>query len=111
MSVLVYLAGGASIAVGTVAVVRYLLSLTDGRAWHTQLSRWARIHPAIGPHARRKAWNLFGIGLGLIVSGTLLVLSEANPALDRLTLGALVALLIWQLASSIALRARRRSAS
>jgi hypothetical protein len=111
MSVLAYLVGGASIAVGTLVTSRSILSLTSRPAWHTQLRRWARIRPATKPYARRRAWNLIGIGLGLIVTATLLMLSEGHPALDRLTLVASLALLTWQLVFNFTLLRKRRSAS
>ena len=111
MSVLIYAVGGASIAVGALAAGRYLLSLANGPARHTRLRRWARIRPATRPRARRRAWNEFGIGLGSVLTGTLLVLSVGDPAAGRLTLIALVALLVWQLASGLTQYVQRRSAS
>ena len=101
MSVLIYVVGGVSIAVGALTAGRYLLSLPGGPAWRTRLRRWARIRPAAKPRARRRAWNEFGIGLGSVLTGTLLVLSVGDPAIGRLTLIALVALLVWQLASGL----------
>lgn len=111
MSVLMYAVGGVSIATGALAAGWYLLSLTSGPAWHTRLRRWARICLATKPGARRRAWNGFGICLGLILTGTLLVLSAGDPALGRLTLIALIALLVWQLASGLKQHVQRRSAS
>ena len=111
MSVLIYVVGGVSIAVGALTAGRYLLSLPGGPAWLTRLRRWARIRPAAKPRARRRAWNEFGIGLGSVLTGTLLVLSVGDPAVGRLTLIALVALLVWQLASGLTQYVQRRSAS
>jgi hypothetical protein len=111
MSVLVYAVGGASIAVGALTAGRYLLSLTSGPAWHTRLRRWAHIRSATKPRARRRAWNEFGIRLGSVLAGTLLVLSVGNPAAGRLTLIALIVLLVWELASGLTQYAQRRSAS
>jgi hypothetical protein len=111
MSVLLYTVGGVSIAVGALTAGRYLLSLTSGSAWHTRLRRWARIRVAAKPRARRRAWNEFGICLGFVLTGTLLVLSAGDPAVGRLTLIALIALLVWQLASGLTQHVQRRSAS
>jgi hypothetical protein len=111
MSVLIYAVGGVSIAVGALAAGRYLLSLTGGAAWHTRLRRVTRIRPATKLRARRRAWNEFGIGLGSVLTGTLLLLSVDDAAVGRLTLIALIALLIWQLASGLAFRVQRRSTS
>lgn len=111
MSVLMYAVGGVSIATGALAAGRDLLALTSGPAWHTRLRRWARIGPATKPRTRRRTWNDFGICLGLILTGTLLMLSAADPALGRLTLIALIALLVWQLASGLKQHVQRRSAS
>ena len=84
MSVLIYVAGGVAIAVGALTAGRYL---------------------------RRRAWNELGIRLGSILTGTLLMLSVGDPAIGRLTLIALIALLVWQLASGLTHHMRRRSAS
>jgi hypothetical protein len=111
MSVLMYTLGGLSIAVGALTAGRYLFSLTSGPAWQTRLRRWARIRPAAKSRARRRAWNEFGIRLGSVLTGTLIVLSVSDAALGRLTLVALIALLTWQLASCLTYRVRRRSAS
>jgi hypothetical protein len=111
MSVLIYVVGSVSIATGALAAGRYLLSLTSGPAWHTRLRRWARIRPATKPRTRRRTWNDFAIFLGLVLTGTLLVLSSGNPALGRLTLIALIVLLVWQLASGLKQHVQRRSAS
>ena len=111
MSVLSYAVGGVSIAVGALTAGRYLLSLTSGPAWHTRLRRWARIGSATRPRARRRAWNEFGIRLGSVLAGTLLVLSVGDPAAGRLTLIALILLLAWELASGLTRYAQRRSAS
>ena len=109
MSVLIYVAGGASIAVGALGAGQSLLSLTSGPARATWLRRWARIRPATAPRARRGAWNEFGIRLGAVLTGALLVLSLSDPASTALI--ALIALLAWRLASGLAYLARRRSAS
>ena len=111
MSVLIYTVGGLSIAVGALTAGWYLFSLTRGPAWHTRLRRWARIRPATQPRARRRAWNEFGIRLGSVLTGTLLVLSAGDPAVGRLTLIALIALLVWVLASGLTRLVQRRSAS
>jgi hypothetical protein len=111
MSVFIYAVGGVSIAVGALTAGRYLLSLTNGPAWHTRLRRWARISPATKPRARRRAWNEFGIRLGSVVTGALLVLSVGDPAAWRLTLIVLIALLVWELASGLTHHVQRRSAS
>lgn len=111
MSVLVYALGGMSIVVGALTAGRYLLALTSGPAWGTRLRRWARIRPATKPHARHRAWNEFGIRLGSVLTGTLLVLSVGDAVVGRLTLIALIALLVWQLASCLTYRVQRRSAS
>jgi hypothetical protein len=111
MSVLSYAVGGVSIAVGALTAGRYLLSLTSGPAWHTRLRRRARIRSATRPRARRRARNEFGIRLGSVLTGTLLVLSVGDPAAGRLTLVALIVLLVWQLASGLTQYAQRRSAS
>jgi hypothetical protein len=111
MSVLIYVAGGVSITVGALTAGRYLLSLTSGPAWHTRLRRWTRIRLATRPRARRRAWNEFGICLGFVLTGTLLLLSVGDPAVGRLTLIALIVLLVWQLASGLAHHVQRRSAS
>lgn len=111
MSVLMYVIGGASIAVGVLAAGRYLLSLTTGARWPRRLRRVARISPATKPGARRRAWNDFGGSLGLVLVGTLLLLG-VNDATAR-WLGAIAgtALLISQLGSIHASYAQRRSAS
>jgi hypothetical protein len=88
-----------------------MLSLISGPARRTWLRRWASIRPAAKPRARRRAWNEFGIRLGSVLTGTLLVLSVSDPAVGRLTLIALVALLVWQIASGLTRYAQRRSAS
>jgi hypothetical protein len=106
-----YSLGGLSIAVGALAAGQYLFSLTSGPAWLTRLPRWARIRPAAKPRARRRTWNEFGIRLGTVLTGTLLVLSVGDAAAGRLTTAALIALLTWQLASCLTYRVRRRSAS
>lgn len=111
MSVLTYIVGGASILVGALAASWYLLSLTNRPARRAHLRRWARIHPGVRPLGRRRAWNGFGIGLGTVVTGTLLVLSVSDSAIGRLTLIALIALLVWNLAFSVTLLVQRRSAS
>jgi hypothetical protein len=108
MSVLIYAVGGVSIAVGALTAGRYLLSLTSGPAW---LRRVARIRPATKLRSRRRAWNEFGTGLGSVLTGTLLVLTVDDAAVGRLTLIALITLLIWQLASGLAFHVQRRSAS
>lgn len=56
MSVLIYVIGGISIAAGGLIAGRHLLSLAK-------------------PGTRRGAWNHFGSSLGLLLVGTLLVLS------------------------------------
>jgi hypothetical protein len=106
-----YVVGGASIAVGVLAAGQYLLSLTTGPAWHRRVRRVARIRPATRRGARRRAWNQFGVCLGSVLLGTLLVLSINDATVARLALIAGSALLIWQLGSSLANHARRRSAS
>lgn len=111
MSVLMYAVGGASTAVGVLTAGRYLLSLTTGPAWHHRLRRVARISPAAKPGARRRAWNEFGIRLGSVLVGTLLLLSVSDAAATRLAAIAATALLIWQLGSSLTSHVRRRSAS
>jgi hypothetical protein len=111
MSVLMYVVGGLSIAVGALTAAQYLLSLTGGPAGGTGLRRWARISPAATPRARRTAWNELGIRLGAVLTGTLLVLSVGDPAIGRVSLTALSALLAWRLASGLTHRAQRRSAS
>jgi hypothetical protein len=111
MSVLTYIVGGASILVGALAAAWYLLSLTDRPARRARLRRCACIRPGARPRGRRTAWNGFGIGLGTVVTGTLLVLSMDDPAIGRLTLIALIALLVWNLAFSFTLLVHRRSAS
>ena len=109
MSVLFYVVGSVSIAVGALTAGRSLLSLTSGPAWYTRLRRWARIRPATKPRARRRAWNDFGIRLGSVLTGALLVLSVGDPAVGQLTLIALIALLAWQLASGLTHHVQRRS--
>jgi hypothetical protein len=109
MSVLTYTLGSVSIAVGALTAGQYLFSLTRP-AWLTRLPRWARIRPAAKPRARRRAWNEFGLRLGAVLTGTLLVLSVADAAVVPLTLVALVALLTWQLASCLMYHVQRRSA-
>ena len=111
MSVLIYVVGGVSIAVGALTAGRSLLSLTSGPAWHARLRRWTRIRLATRPPARHRAWNDFGIRLGSVLTGTLLLLSVGDPAVGRLTLIALIALLVWQLASGLTHHVQRRSAS
>jgi hypothetical protein len=111
MPVLVYTLGGLSIAVGALTAGQYLFSLTSGPAWLTRLPRWARIRPAAKPRARHRAWNEFGIRLGTVLTGTLLVLSVGDAAVVPLTLAALIALLTWQLASCLTYHVQRRSAS
>ena len=111
MSVLIYAVGGASIAFGALTAGRYLLSLTGGPAWHTRLRRWARIRSATRPRVRRWAWNEFGIRLGSVFTGVLLVLSVGDPVAGRLALIALIALLIWQVTSGFTYHVQRRSAS
>ena len=111
MSVLIYTVGGVSIAVGVLTGGQYLLSLTGGPAWHTRLRRGARVRSATKPRSSRRAWNEFGIRLGFVVTGTLLVLSVGDPAVGRLTLVAPIVLLVWQLASGLAQHVQRRSAS
>jgi hypothetical protein len=111
MSVLMYTVGGLSIAVGALTAGRYLYSLTGVPAWHTRLRRWARIRPATKPRARHRAWNEFGIRLGSVLTGILLVLSAGDAAIGRLTLFAVIALLVWELASCLTYRVQRRSAS
>lgn len=111
MSVLTYIVGGASIAVGALAASWYLLSLTKGPARDTHLRSWVRIQPAIKPRARRRAWNGCCIGVSTVAAGTFLVLSVADPALGRPTLISLIALLVWNLAFSLTLLVHRRSAS
>jgi hypothetical protein len=106
-----YALGGPSIAVGALTAGRYLLSLTSGPAWHARLRRRARIRPATKPRARRRAWNEFGIRLGSVLTGALLVLSVGDPAAARLTLIVLVVLLAWELASGLTHHLQRRSAS
>lgn len=111
MSVLIYVVGGASIAVGALAAGGSLLSVTSGPARATWLRRWARIRPATTPRVRRRAWNEFGIRLGAVLTGALLVLSVSDPGIGRLTLIALIALLAWRLASGLTHLVQRRSAS
>jgi hypothetical protein len=111
MSVLLYALGGVSIAVGALTAGRYLFSLTSGPTRPTRLRRWAGIRPATKPGARRRAWNEFGIRLGSVLTGTLLVLSVGDPAVGRLTLIALIVLLVWQLASGLTQHLQRRSAN
>lgn len=111
MSVLMYVIGGASIAVGVLTAGRYLLSLTTGPAWHRRLRRVARISPATKPGARRRAWNDFGISLGLVLTGTLLLVSVHDATVGRLAAIAGTALLIWQLGSSLTSYIQRRSAN
>ena len=108
MSVLFYVVGGLSIAVGALAAARSLLSLA---AWPTRLRHRVNIRPVTKPRARRRAWNDFGIRLGSVLTGTLLVLSVGNPGAGRLTLIAVTALLAWQLASGLTHHIQRRSAS
>lgn len=111
MSVLTYIVGSASIAVGALAASRYLLSLTRGLTRDAHLRKWVRIQPAIKPRARRRAWNGCCIGVSTVATGTFLVLSVGDPALGRPTLIALIALLVWNLAFSLTLLLHRRSAS
>jgi len=111
MPVLFYVVGGLSIAVGALAAARSLLSLAGGPAWPTRLRHRANIRPVTKPRARRRAWNDFGIRLGSVLTGTLLVLSAGNPGAGRLTLIAVTALLAWQLASGLTHHMQRRSAN
>ena len=111
MSVLIYVVGAASIAVGALTAGQALLSVTSGPAWASWLRRRARIRPAATPRARRWAWNEFGLRLGAVLTGALLVLSVHDPGVGRLTLSALIALLAWRLASGLTYLVQRRSAS
>jgi hypothetical protein len=111
MTVLVYVVGGVSIAAGALTAAHYLLSLTSWPAGHDRLRHWARISAAGKPHERRTAWNELGIRLGAVLTGTLLVLSVGDPAVARVSLIAVSALLAWQLVSAVAHRAQHRSAN
>ena len=111
MSVLIYVVGGVSIAVGALAAARSLLSLAGGPAWQARLRRRVHIRPVTRPRARRRAWNDFGIRLGSVLTGTLLVASVGNPGAARVTLIALIALLAWQLATGLTHHMQRRSAN
>jgi hypothetical protein len=111
MSVLMYVIGGGSIAVGVLAAGRYLLSLTTGAAWHRRLRHAARISPAAKPGARREAWNNVGSSLGLVLVGTLLLLGVNDETARWAGAIAATALLIWQLGSMLRSHAQRRSAS
>ena len=91
MSVLIYVIGGIAIAAGGLIAGRYLLSLAK-------------------PGTRRGAWNDFGSSLGLLLVGTLLLLSVNDKTASRLGAIAATALLIWQLGSMLKSPAQRRSA-
>ena len=95
---------------GGLAAGRYLLSLVTGPAW-PRLRHVACISPATKPGARRGAWNGFGSSLGLLLVGTLLLLSVNDKTASRLGAIAATALLIWQLGSILMSHAQRRSAS
>jgi hypothetical protein len=111
MSVLMYVIGGTSIAVGGLTAGRYLLSLTTGARWPRRLRRVASISPATKPGARRRAWNDFGISLSLVLTGTLLLASVHDATARWLAAIAATALLIWQLGSSLTSYVQRRSAN
>ena len=111
MSVLMYVIGGASIAVGGLTAGQYLLSRATGPFWPRRLRRAARISPTTKPGARRRAWNDFGISLGSVLAGTLLLLSVNDVTASRLAAIAVTALLIWQLGSILTSHVQRRSAS
>jgi hypothetical protein len=61
--------------------------------------------------ARRGAWLDFGTALGLLLVGTLLLLSVTDQTASRLAAVATTVLLIGQLAVMLRSRAQRRSAS
>ena len=80
MSVLMYSLGGLSIAVGALAAGQYLFFADQRACLAYPAARWARIRPAAKPRARRRTWNEFGIRLGTVLTGTLLVLSVGDAA-------------------------------
>lgn len=90
MSVLVYVIGGASMATGGLVAGRFVRSLAK-------------------PGAGREGWNCLASALGLLLVGTLLVLSANDKTASRLGAVAVTMLLIWQLASMLRSRAHRRS--
>jgi hypothetical protein len=104
MSVLVYVIGGVSIAVGAVILGWYLLSWAAGAIW-PRLRHVGRTSPARMPGAR------FVSSLGLLLAGTLLVLSVNDKSASWLGAVATTALLIWQLASMLMSHGQRESAS
>ena len=98
MSVLVYVISGLSIAAGALAAVWWVRTLTS-------------VGPAAKRGGRREIWNNAGLSLGLVLVGTLLLLSVHDQTASRLAAVAATALLIWQLAAIRASHARRRSVS
>jgi len=111
MSVLLYVVGAVSVAVGGLIAAWHLLSLKTGSAWSGRLRRVARISPATKPGARREAWSNLGFSLSAVFTGTFLLLGGHDETARWLVAIAFTALLIWQLRSEFRSRAQRRSAS
>jgi hypothetical protein len=97
MSVLLYVVGAVSVAVGGLIAAWHLLSLKTGSAWSGR--------------PRREAWSNLGSSLGAVFTGTFLLLGGHDETARWLVAIAFTALLIWQLRSEFRSRAQRRSAS
>jgi len=111
MRVLTYAVGAACIASGALSAALFLLWLTTGPGWFRRLGHVSRVGRVTMRGARRAFfWRSFGSGLGLVVTGTLLVLSVHDETVGLLCAVASTALVIFQFGSLFAFRARRRPA-
>lgn len=109
MASLISAIGGATLAVGALSAVRFLLTLTTGPAWR-RLRAFARATPATTPATRRDAMIWFCSSMVLAINGTLLLLSVQDEVARWLASGALTALVIAQLGLILMSRRRRESA-
>ena len=101
--------GGASMTVGVLSAVRFLLTLTTRPAW-PQLRVFARATPATTPARRRGAMIWFCGSMVLAINGTLLFLNVQDEVARWLASGALTALVIAQLGLLLMSRRQRESA-
>jgi hypothetical protein len=106
---LLYVAGGAVMAVGALSATVWLLRLAPGFAW--PLRRAAHASPAITSGARRQALNIFWCSVVLTINGMFLILSARSDTAAWIGSVTGSALFIWMLGALFTSRRQHRSAT
>lgn len=109
VAMLLYVAGGAVMAVGAVSATLWLLTLDRRFVWPRRVA--AHASPAITPGARRQALNMFWCSVVLIITGIFLILSAHSVTVGWIGSITGSALFIWMLGALFMSRRQHRSST